>query len=179
MVTYFCSLLHTVGETECGDGARGRERLTASFLLLLRHCCSTVGAALVLRVFHRCHQKVCWLQQMPCNGDSRTSFSMSIHPFSAGGCWILFQLLFLSQIFVLITDYTLDTKHITLCSLVCFKLFFAIFISVSDSYMTSLPISTPFFAVLVPLTRPVHQPATRILSLQSQIKKQRNNPPDR
>lgn len=33
--------------------------------------------------------------------------------------------------------------------------------------------------VLVPLTRSVYKPATRILSLQSEIEKQRNNPQDK
>lgn len=50
-----------------------------------------------------------------------------------------------------------------------------------DTNLISFPTtSSSFFsfAVLVPLTRSVYKPATRILSLQSEIEKQRNNPQD-
>lgn len=115
-------------------------------------------------VFRGCHQNMCSLQQRPW-GQSDSFFYVhpSVHPFSmgVGVCGILSQLLFLSQSSALFADYTLH--WFVLLS------FFALFIL---QFLTSLPISVLFFlAVLVPLTRSVHQPATRILSLQSQIKK--------
>lgn len=44
------------------------------------------------------------------------------------------------------------------------------------SFPTTLSLFS--FSVLVPLTRHVYKPATTILSLQSEVEKQRNNPQD-
>lgn len=137
-----------------------------AFPLPLRLCSGPppVGPALVFHVFRGCHQNMCSLQQSSMQVGLLflcPSVRPSIFYGRGGGVWDPFPAALSIPIICSFLQITHDIG-------LFYSLFCPVYFTVSDFS----PYFHPFFslAVLVPLTRSVHQPATRILSLQSQIK---------